>query len=703
MNVRAGKIKLLAVALSMAFGSAAAQSTDEEELAMSYGDGALVSIATGSEQPLARVPAVASVITAQDIAAMGATDLDQVLESVAGLHVLLWSAPLNPIYAFRGIVSSYNTQVLMLVNGLPITSSFIGNRGQAWGGMPLENIARIEVIRGPGSALYGADAFSGVINVITKSARAINGLEAGVRLGSFHNRDAYVQYGGAVGPVQTALYLRAGRTDSQHGVVEKDVQSGLDGLFGTNVSKAPGRINAARETADARVELAYDEWRLRLSAQDRKVGIGAGLADALDPEGAVPETRVYADLSYAKDNWQPNWDVSATAGTYELRERVASPGLKLFPAGAFNGVYPDGVIGNPGHSERHHHISAGAVYTGWNNHRIRIGVGYRLEDMYQTAEFKNFNFIVVPGVGPSLVPLAGLVDASTDPNLLYMQPRKRNLRYGFAQDEWKLAKDWTLTAGVRYDRYSDFGGTTNPRLALVWDASYNLIVKALHGRAFRAPTFTEQYTRNNPVNVGNPNIQPETIAMNELAFVWQPLTALQTNLSLFRYQMSEIIVATPNPDPSTGKTYQNSGGQSGHGFELEANWDAARTLRISGHLSVQKSTDQASGKAAGLAPQRRLFARASWQLAPNWQLGGIVNHVADRARQPDDTRAPVADYTTVDLTLRHQKAFGNWDLRATVLNVFNRDAREPSFAPGNIPFDIPLPRRALNVELSYRM
>ncbi len=481
------------------------------------------------------------------------------------------------------------------------------------------------------------------------------------------------------------------------------MQSGIDSLFGTGASLAPGRMNATREAADARADFSYDKWRLRLGVQDRKAGIGAGLADALDPAGVVPETRVYVDLSYTHENWLPNWDLALLASTHDQRNRIADPGYLLFPAGAFGGAYPNGVIGNPGHSERTNNLSATAVFTGMATHRVRVGAGYRVEDMYATEEFKNFNFVVIPGVGPALIPLPGLVDASKDPNLFFMVPHKRNIKYAFIQDEWKVAKDWTLTAGVRYDRYSDFGGTTNPRLALVWDASYNLIVKALHGRAFRAPNFTEQYSRNNPVNVGNPNIQPETMSMNELAFVWQPLPALQTNLSLFRYQMERIIIAAPNQDPSTGKTFQNTGGQKGHGFELETRWDVSRDLRLSGHLSVQQSTDQASGRDAGLAPQQRLFGRADWQFASHWQLGSIINHVADRARQPGDTRPAIADYTTVDFTLRRQQAFGNWDVRATVLNAFNRDAREPSFAPGNIPFDIPLPRRAINIELSYKM
>src|SRR6185312_5112227 len=139
---------------------------------------------------------------------------------------------------------------------------------------------------------------------------------------------------------------------------------------------------------------------------------------------------------------------------------------------------------------------------GFEQHRIRLGTGYQVEDMYETAEQKNFTITVSPGIGPEIIPLSGIVDATNDPSLIYMQPHKRHVSYVFAQDEWSIAKDWTLTAGVRQDRYSDFGDTTNPRLALVWNAAYNLTVKALHGQAFRAPSFSEEYAVNNPVATG---------------------------------------------------------------------------------------------------------------------------------------------------------------------------------------------------------
>jgi iron complex outermembrane receptor protein len=246
---------------------------------------------------------------------------------------------------------------------------------------------------------------------------------------------------------------------------------------------------------------------------------------------------------------------------------LGDPAYTLFPAGAIPG-FPNGMIGNPAHSERHTHGSISSVYTGFEQHRVRIGTGFRVDDLYETREVKNYD--------ATFAPLPGLVDVTGNPAQVYLLPHKRDVSYVYVQDEWSFANDWALTAGVRHDRYSDFGGTTNPRLALVWDAAYNVVVKAMHGAAFRAPSFAEMYNINNPVAVGSPSIKPETINTDELAFSWQPVDKLQTNLNFFRYRMRNIILPV-------AATYQNAGDQTGRGLELEAALDATNNLRLTGN------------------------------------------------------------------------------------------------------------------------
>jgi iron complex outermembrane receptor protein len=701
---------VLSAACSM---HANAQGPEEADLALVYGDKDFVMIATGSATPIVKAPAVASVITAEDIQAMGATDLDQVLETVPGLHVSYYGGLWLPIYAIRGIHTQYNPEVLMMVNGIPITSGFAGDRGRMWGGLPLENVARIEVIRGPGSALYGAEAVSGVINIVTKTAGEIDGTEVGVRAGSFQTYDAWVQHGGQWGGFDAAVYLRLGSTDGFAGTVRADAQTGLDAVFGTDASHAPGPLEVGRDAIDLRLDLARDKWRFRAGFKERpEMGAGAGIADALDPDTRGDGRNINADLTWRDPAFFPDWDVTAQASYYDIAETNSD--VTLFPAGSalplpLPGGTPSaiGMVGRPQHWERQARLGLSALYNGFEGHKLRLGAGYFQDDMYKVTETKNFSFVSVPGVG--LVPMCVTLDCAvvegTQANgLAFLKPASRESYHAYIQDEWSLAPDWALTAGVRHDHYSDFGGTTNPRIALVWDTAYNLTSKLMFGRAFRAPSFVELYTINNPVALGNPDLKPETIDMLELAFAWQPAPTLHTAVNLYRYQMDDVIRFVPNADPSTGNTAQNAGGQHGSGLELEATWDVAHNLRLAGNYAYQRSIDDETDRDAGLAPQHQVYVRADWRFAPGWMLNGQVNWVADRARPAGDARAPVDDYATVDLTLRADRLRKGWEAAVSVRNLFDADVREPTTgsSAANIPDDLPLPGRSVYLELRYR-
>ena len=244
----------------------AAQTTDEngdidmEALGLSLAElfDLEVTIATGFKQTVARAPAVTSVITARDIEAMGATDLDEVLETMPGLHVARNSNDYNPIYTIRGTHSDYNPEVLVLINGISIKQFLFGNRSLAWGGMPVKAISRIEVIRGPGSAVYGADAFVGVINIITKTSKDIDGTEVGARVGSFDTRDVWALHGDKWGDFDVALMLEYHDTEGHGGIIDEDLQTANDRLADprTNASNAPGPLDLERENFDAHLDIS---------------------------------------------------------------------------------------------------------------------------------------------------------------------------------------------------------------------------------------------------------------------------------------------------------------------------------------------------------------------------------------------------------------------------------------------------------------
>lgn len=678
------RLLLLAV-VAVAPSRVDAQSSEEAALADFYGDAEFVSIATGQKQLVSRAPSASSVITAEDIEAMGATDLDQVLESVPGLHVSTSPIFYSPIYVIRGIHSKYNPQILVLINGIPITNLFQGDRNLVWGGMPVKDIARVEVIRGPGSALYGADAFAGTINIITKTAQDISGTQAGVRAGSFNTKGAWLLHGGQWGIFDAAFSLQLHNTDGQREIIDADAGS----IPPVSASLAPGPVNTQRDSLDARLDLSRKDWRLRLGYQGRhNVGTGAGIADALDPSGRGSSNRFNTDLTYANPVFSRNWDVTAQLSYLYVTQDTDN--AVLFAPGAFDslfpGGFPQGFIGNPDLSERHARASFTARYLGFDNHRLTLGTGFYFGSLYRVRESKNFD--------PSFAPLGAVVDVSD--TVPFIRTASRRVFYGLVQDEWSFAPDWTFTGGVRLDHYSDFGQTINPRLALVWQTRHDLTTKLLYGRAFRAPSFAEQFNQNNPVALGNPNLDPETIETTEIAFDYRPYETLNTRIGFYGYQMKDIIRFTGSPP-----TAQNTGGQTGYGMEFEWKWKIYSTLQLSGNYVFQRSTNEATGSDAGDAPHHLAYLRADWKFTPDWSLTPQLSWVAQRKRVTGDTRPAIDDYALVDVSLWRKEKGDAWGMALTARNLFDADAREPSLAPGSIPNDLPLAGRNFMLEVSY--
>jgi outer membrane receptor protein involved in Fe transport len=702
IHMKFARISIIYIVIGMVPSIACSQILNEEEgLIRAYGDEAFISIATGSRQLIFHAPAVASVITANDIKAMGATDLDEVLESVPGLHVSHSPRAYSPLYTIRGIYSESNPQVLVLINDVPITNVFAGDRSQVWGGMPINNISRIEIIRGPGSAIYGADAFAGTINIITKTHDDIKGSEFGARAGSFSTQEGWFLHGGSWNTLDIAFALEVKKTDGHREFIDFDAQSGLDLRDGTNASFAPGPVNLDKKLIETRLDISSGDWRLRLGYQGRDdVGTGAGVAHALDPNGSGTGKRFNADLTY-NSIISRHWDITTQISYFDTQAKtdlILFPPGTLGPTGLF-GAFPEGMIGSPNVYERHARLGVSTFYHGFDTHRVRLGSGIIHNDMYKVEERKNY--------APDFSPLTtefDVIDVSNDPDNVFIRPNDRTIKYVIAQDEWDFAHNWNLTSGIRYDHYSDFGDTTNPRIALIWQTIPDLTTKLLYGRAFRAPAFNELYNINNPVALGNPDLQPEKIDTYELAFNYRYSKKMQTGLNLYRYRMDDIIRFIPDfPDlaPATTVTARNSGSRDGYGAELELRYDITPNLIINGNYAFQKSTDNDTDSRVANFPQHQIYLRADWNLASDWKVGTQLNWVANRKRDITDPRPEIDDYLIADITIRYQRSWSPWEFALSARNVFDEEAFEPSPAPGTIPNDLPLAGRHFFAEARY--
>jgi len=678
----------LLLILSLFSGLASGYEPEDEELSYLYGDDDFVSIAAGHKQLIADAPAVASVITAADIKKLGAQDLDQVLESVPGLHVAMSPASYNPIYVIRGIHSGRNPQTLVLINGFPITNIFAGNRGEKWGGMPVEMIARIEVIRGPGSALYGADALAGVINIITKNSADIAGLEAGVSHGSFDTQRAWLLYGGQAHGWNVAFGLEALDTSGHDEIIDEDAQTRRDGIDMTSASLAPGPVNLGMQGVDLRLDLEKNHWKIRAGYQGRQnVGAGSGLNQALDPFGEGSSERINLDVTYQYLQLVENWDFKTSLSYFDTA--LETEGTRLLPAGAF-GVFPEGMIGEPSMYERHYRYDMSLFFSGIEHHELRFGSGYHYFDLYRIEESKNFDL----SMGFPPVDLGAVLPVSGD--ALFNEENSREVTYFFVQDEWRVARDWNLIGGLRYDHFSDFCGTFNPRMAVVW-RNGDLTSKLLYGRAFRAPSLAEQFNKNNPVAIGNSDLDPETIDNYELAFDYAYSPDVRFGLILFYYKMKDMIVFEP--------LAMNRGAQTGKGFELEFDWQVTPLTQLTANYAFQRSHDKESGQPAANAPEQQVYVRVDQQISSGWSLSSKVNGVFDRNRAEGDLREDIDDYVTIDLTLTGKELLPGVTVRVSIFNATDDDVREPTlYDPISdsvaIPNDLPMAGRSFVATLS---
>jgi outer membrane receptor for ferrienterochelin and colicins len=666
----------------------------------------LLVTATGSQLPVHKAPAVASIITSEDIEKIGATCLDDILETVPGIHTgPSVDSGYRTNYHIRGIYTGLNQQVLLLINGVPVNTVFSGTRQIAFH-MPTANISRVEIIRGPGSAVHGADAFAGTINVITKDAHELQNIQTGVRAGAFDTRDAWLQGGGIWKGWELAASLEYTQSKGDPDrIIRADQQSALDALFGTDASLAPGVMDTHYKYLDAGLTLRKENltFRQRYWSNLHEWPYWAGVTNTLSTGNELEVNSYLADLRYDDPKIASNWELSA--GLNYLYQR-SDTRLVLFPQGAvllvgsdgnlFTGAnivsFPDGVIGAPERTEQTVAGDLSAIFTGLRNHRLRLGLGAKYMDL-EAREYKNFGPGVIDGTQP--VVSGALTDLTGTP-YAYIPDKSRQLWFAFVQDEWSLARHWDLTTGLRYDYYSDFGATVNPRLALVWETRYDLTTKLLYGRAFRSPTFQELYTQNNPANKGNPDLDPETIQTLELVFDYQPAAEFRTILNLFVYEAEDLIEQVADAAGS-GKTARNARDQEGSGFELEIDWEVTHTFEVRANCALQHSTDEKTDAHVANTPQMQFYINPHWAFSPLWSLDGQLKWIGGRKRAKSDTRADIDDYTLANLILRRKNIRKNWDLAVAVRNLLDEDAREPT-GPA-IPDDYPMAGRSWYAEL----
>ena len=672
-----------------------------------------VTIATGTPNPISHAAAVTSIVTSDQIKAMGATELHEVLETIPGFHASIQTALYDYSYSVRGIRNATNSQLLMMMNGSRLNLPFRGSSITHFE-LPLEAIERIEVIRGPGSALYGADAFAGVVNIITKKGKDIDGTKLGVRAGDGNTQSGFAQHSAEWAGWNIGSSFQYQHTDGDGDrMIYRDLQTVKDNAFGTRASHAPNKYQGGYETLDAHLNLQRKHWDIdfwsftSLNSQTR-----AGANSVLDTMGKGDGQQFLTDIRFSTEDWLEDLELTSHLSYLYANFQAGfqiypdNAQLPINPDGNISGssnpklpktLFPQGVNNNLGRIENMPSIELGAIYKGLDQHLIRFLTGFRYESI-STKEGRNYGSGIVNGLNPPKVIGGALTDITNTP-YVYLPNSHRSIWSAALQDEWQFADDWQLTAGVRYDNYSDFGSTVNPRVALIWDINNQLTTKLLYGKAFRAPSFSEQFNQNNPVLIGNKNLKPETINSIEWAMDYRPLNSLRTAFNFYYYEIKNQITAVPDVGKPSA-TFQNSGNQHGYGGEFEWQWQIIDDLRFSGNYAWQNARNSQTHNRVTYVPEHHVYAQLDWQFMPKWSIQPQINWIGGRVAPVTDTRN-LSDFQTVDMTLRGKEFFGHLNLAASVRNVLNAHNNfEP--AANSYPQNIPWSGRMFYFEASVK-
>ena len=507
-----------------------------------------ISVASKSDEKLIDAPSTVTVFSSEEMERMGITHLEELLNFVPGYQATRDVAQGNGYsVAARGIGSVTSGSHLFLVNGIRMNDLYTGNGLYVNRFISIEDIKQVEIIRGPGSALYGSNAFVGVVNIILKD-KANDGWIKG---GSSGLREAGLNYSNMFGEVAISSFVRV---FSETGDA-MEVASDAFGSQGTTRDPVQGMdFNGTVKWRKLSMTLRHFERRL-----DEYLIFG-GLDKDVNQERYQQDSIALNWSTERKSGW--NMDLSLTYSKYTIDQMalLIPKGLELFPGFSLDNDF----IGGPYIDS---FMVAGQMdlnYKWGENHYLSTGVSWENHGYRDVTNNLNHNGITLEYQG-------GLVHYDDPENNFTDADAERTILGLYVQDKIKLGSKMDMTLGVRYDDYNDFGDTLNPRAAFIYAVNDHSRVKAMYGSAFRAPNFLELYDRNNPVDFGNPNLKPETIETVEVSYVMAK--PFNLNLTWFHNKVEDIIVLGPAVEdasnPLLAPTFFNEGTAETDGLEIE--------------------------------------------------------------------------------------------------------------------------------------
>ena len=512
-----------------------------------------VYVASGNSQKQSLAPSSVTVFSRQEIKNMGITSIEQLLNFVPGFQSSRESvAGDGYMIAARGQSNTQLTEsILFLLDGKRMNTELAGGAMEFNHFITTANVKRIEILRGANSALYGSSAYSGVVNIITVSD--LN--EAQVIIGDLGQQELNLNYSTTLSDTNISLFAR----------YFSDKGDNYDNAYYQSLNPNFEVINDAREGREIYLKFNYDH---QFQINFHHVNVEELGFFSFPPGSAYPDDSASQQENSVYAKYEQKTDEKfqfGILGAYSDYQRIQNLTVRNT-----TGFYDQRVEA----INREWMIGLESNFTSFNNHIFSAGAEWRRVIEAPVLQFDN-----------EADPSGDIVFSHNRQNEL----DKRQILGLYLQDQYNINKNLQLTAGVRYDKYSDFGEELSPRASLVYDSNYGSTFKLMYSEAYRAPNLRQLGSS----VVGNMDIRAEYVQSTELAWIHQFKKSM-FSLTAFHANYENKITTIPRPPtspPGGPRIFSNTDDVSAKGVEIEFNTTLSKGLTLRTALTLQDTEE----------------------------------------------------------------------------------------------------------------
>ena len=629
-------------------------------------------VATSSGLNIDQIPSSFTILDRRMIARSGAVTIADLLRFVPGLEVIRENNG-NYHLIIRGNYS--DRRVLILWDGQPLNFLLTRRALSFIGYLPVDILERVEISRGPSSAVYGSYAVGGVVNLIPR--RWKKGGEIGGAWGSFDTARGFVSAG--IEKEERSFQFSAGRATSNgdrlH--VKRDA-AGVPGKVDLNYDVDWQEIRTRFKGLSARffrfhVENSHyyevTDRLKRVPGQDNDhTFLGGRFSYEFSP---FEKTKAQAYL-----NWRQDF---VDYGTFYVFHPTYLEPIPLPPSDQPT-LAKEKV--------RLRELTYGLWFAyHWGPHRLKWGFE-TLENSIRSAQLYGNRLLCSPqDLQNCLQPTPRLVRLQ-DP----WPTNTERMWAVYFQDRWALSPRDEINLGLRFDKYNNFSGELSPRLVWIHRFSPKLVSKLIYGHGFRVPDLVSLYSRHFPIVVGNPHLKPEKLDSVEGVLIFKPTPHQRLSLGVFRMWLQDVLGR--HNIPLSDWSFQQGGDEDVWGGEISyrfqsEHWD----IYIFGSYQWgENELDEPRPYVANvLAGGVLSYSSSHWPLelslswnyvGPRWRekynLPMSLGSFSSREEEyVEDERPKLDDYCLVNLKLSY-----NFTLKTSfwfsVNNIFEADVRYPS-------------------------